>query len=669
MSNTLINNLSILYVEDDTTVRESLSSTLKLLAKKIYTANDGLEALDVLKTNKIDLIITDIKMPNLDGLELSKRIQDLDLNIPILITTAHDEIDYFHKAIELNVDAFITKPLNITSLIQSITKLAKIIITKKELEKKKHQLEQFKKAVNFSNLIINISQEGEILNISTDNPLEFDLFNPDKIKITNIKECLTDKSFLSIIKSANDLDIFHKNLSLKIGEEQYTVNITAFANEHDDDIKTINLILKDLTKTLKKKDEIIEKLYIDQVTDLKNKFALYKRINELSSINLMLCIIDLDDFRKLTKLYGYKMGDKILNIVSKKILKVISIEQTDKLSFELYKLESDKFVLLVLPKNTLEEKDINAITRNLINKLEEDSFEIEENVSLDISFTLGLAYNEEDDILTEALIAKDVARELKKDFLLYKKIKGIKNIFATNLQLQKKIKKAFDEDGIIPYFQPIVDKNKNIVKYEALARIIDTEENKVLTPFFFLEQIKASKNYSKFTKTIIEKSLKCTSILQKEISINLSFEDISNPEIILFLEEKLQKYNSIVTIELLESEGLKDIEKTINFCNLMKSYGAKIAIDDFGAGYSNFEYFFTLPIDKIKIDGSLIKKVNEYKGYVLVESIVDFCKKLDIKVVAEFVEDEKTFETLKSLGVDWFQGYYFSKPKPIEDFK
>ncbi|WP_375724958.1 EAL domain-containing protein [Arcobacter sp. KX21116] len=669
MSNTLINNLSILYVEDDTTVRESLSSTLKLLSKKIYTADDGLQALEILKDNEIDLVITDIKMPNLDGLELSKKIQDLDLNIPILITTAHDEIDYLHKAIELNIDAFITKPLNITSLIQSITKLAKVISTKKELEKKKHQLEQFKKAVNFSNLIINISQEGEILNISTDNPLEFDLFNPDKIKITNIKECLNDEHFLSIIKSANDLDIFHKNLSLKIGEEQYTVNITAFANEYEDDIKTINLILKDLTKTLKKKDEIIEKLYIDQVTNLKNKFALYKRINELSSSNLMLCIIDLDDFRKLTKLYGYKMGDKILNIVSQKILRVISIEQTDKLSFELYKLESDKFVLLVLPKNSLIEKDINDITSNLINKLEEDSFEIDENVSLDISFTLGLAYNEEDDILTEALIAKDVARELKKDFLLYNKIKGIKDIFATNLQLQKKIKKAFDEDGIIPYFQPIVDKNENIIKYEALARIIDTEENKILTPFSFLEQIKSSKNYSKFTKTIIEKSLKCTNILQKEISINLSFEDISNPEIILFLEEKLQKYSSAITIELLESEGLKDIEKTISFCNLMKSYGAKIAIDDFGAGYSNFEYFFTLPIDKIKIDGALIKRVNEYKGYVLVESIVNFCKKLDIKVVAEFVEDEKTFETLKSLGIDWFQGYYFSKPKPIEDFK
>jgi YesN/AraC family two-component response regulator len=180
MSNTLINNLSILYVEDDTTVRESLSSTLKLLSKKIYTADDGLQALEILKDNEIDLVITDIKMPNLDGLELSKKIQDLDLNIPILITTAHDEIDYLHKAIELNIDAFITKPLNITSLIQSITKLAKVISTKKELEKKKHQLEQFKKAVNFSNLIINISQEGEILNISTDNPLEFDLFNPDK---------------------------------------------------------------------------------------------------------------------------------------------------------------------------------------------------------------------------------------------------------------------------------------------------------------------------------------------------------------------------------------------------------------------------------------------------------------------------------------------------------
>ncbi|RXJ81046.1 EAL domain-containing protein [Arcobacter sp. F2176] len=669
MSTTLINDLSILYVEDDATVRESLSSTLKLLSKKIYPASDGLQALEIIKNQTIDLVITDIKMPKLDGLELSKKIQELNLNIPILITTAHDEIDYLHKAIELNIDAFITKPLNITSLIQSITKLAKIISTKKELEKKKQQLEQFKKAVNFSNLILDISQEGEILSISTENSIEFDLFNPDKIKITNIKECISDENFLHILESVNDLNIFHKNLSLKINEEQYTVNITAFANEYGDDVKTINLILKDLTKTLKKKDQIIESLYIDQSTNLKNKFALYKRINELSTSDLMLCIIDLDDFRKLTKLYGYKMGDKILKIVSQKILKIINVEQKEELLFELYKLESDKFVLLVLPKSPLEDDDINAIMSNLINKLEDNSFEIEENVSLDISFTFGIAYNEEEDILTEALIAKDVARESKKDFVIYNKIKGIKNIFARNLQLQKKIKNAFDEDKIIPYFQPIIDKNKNVVKYEALARIIDTEDNKVLTPFFFLEQIKASKNYSKFTKTIIEKSLQCTSILQKEISINLSFEDISNPEIILFLEEKLLKYSSIITIELLESEGLKDIEKTINFCNLMKDYGAKIAIDDFGAGYSNFEYFFTLPIDKIKIDGSLIKKVNEYKGYVLVEAIVNFCKKLDIKVVAEFVEDEKTFETLKSLGVDWFQGYYFSKPKPIEDFK
>lgn len=80
------------------------------------------------------------------------------------------------------------------------------------------------------------------------------------------------------------------------------------------------------------------------------------------------------------------------------------------------------------------------------------------------------------------------------------------------------------------------------------------------------------------------------------------------PKSLLFLEEKLLKYSSVITIELLESEGLKDIEKTISFCNLMKDYGAKIAIDDFGAGYSNFEYFFSLPIDKVKIDGSLIKK-------------------------------------------------------------
>ena len=116
----------------------------------------------------------------------------------------------------------------------------------------------------------------------------------------------------------------------------------------------------------------------------------------------------------------------------------------------------------------------------------------------------------------------------------------------------------------------------------------------------------------------------------------------------------------------IESEGIEDITKTTDFCKIMKLYGAKIAIDDFGSGFSNYEYIFDIPIDIIKIDGSLVKRIDDYRGYLVLESIMKLCKNLNIEVVAEFVENEIIFEKLKALGVDMYQGYYISTPK---DFK
>lgn len=234
--------------------------------------------------------------------------------------------------------------------------------------------------------------------------------------------------------------------------------------------------------------------------------------------------------------------------------------------------------------------------------------------------------------------------------------------------MQQKLKKALHNEKVQTYFQPIVDKEGQVKKYEALARIIDPEDNeKILFPNEFLNIIKNSKNYEQFTKQIIKKSLEGSNKLKSNVSINLSFDDISNPEIINYLKETLKQTTHEITIEFLESEGMQDLEKTKQFCNLMHSYGAKIAIDDFGSGYSNYDYFLEIPLDIIKIDGSLIKKANDYKGYLLLESIIYYAKKSDILTIAEFVENKEYFNILKGLGIDLFQGYYFDKAKAIKD--
>jgi EAL domain-containing protein (putative c-di-GMP-specific phosphodiesterase class I) len=167
---------------------------------------------------------------------------------------------------------------------------------------------------------------------------------------------------------------------------------------------------------------------------------------------------------------------------------------------------------------------------------------------------------------------------------------------------------------------------------------------------------------------IIEKSFKIFEEYLFDFSINLSFEDIINPEICDFIIEKLRTSNMghRVTFELLESEKVQDFNKVLLFFYEIKRYGAKVAIDDFGSGFSNFSYVIKLKPDFIKIDGSLIKELDKDRNaQIVVETIVSFSKKLGIKTVAEFVHSSTVLSAVKQLGIDYSQGYYIDMPSPV----
>ncbi|MGA1931357.1 EAL domain-containing response regulator [Arcobacter sp. YIC-464] len=654
-----LDTISLLYVEDDEITRDTITRLLKLSTPNVYTASNGNEALSLLKQNEIDIIITDIRMPEMNGLEFSKVLKDNNIEIPIIITSAYTQTDYLQEAIELHIESFLEKPINFKDLQFKIIKIAEKIQSFKELEKKKIELEQYKKAIDVTNLVFSIDLQGNVVEIS--NKLsEYLTSHLESFDFKNIKDILPLRNIETLIKKVTSYNIYNKNLVLNIFDKSYTVNLTAFASEFENErVKRIKILLKDLSPILKEKDEIIKNLSIDTVTQLKNKYSLFKTLNELQNEKLALMVIDIDDYMKYIKMYGYDVADNILKQVA---LKIDSYSK-----YKTFKLDSDKFAILINDTNELNREELKVFIKELVSSLDNYSFEVSKHLYLDLSFTIGVSIESKEDLLVEALIAKDIAISKKLSFIFFDEVKDIRDNFYKNLVIQRKIKNAFASDNIIPYFQPIVDKNKELVKYECLARVYDKEDDKILVPYEFLENIQNSKHYTKFTKRIIKKSFESAKILDKAISINLSFEDIINPEIVQFIENIMKEYSINLTIELLESEGLKDIEKTIEFCNLMKSFGAKIAIDDFGSGYSNFEYFFILPIDIVKLDGSLVKKISEYRGYVLLESIIKFCKKSEIQIIAEFVENEKIFNLLIDLGVDLFQGYYFEKALPLEE--
>jgi EAL domain-containing protein (putative c-di-GMP-specific phosphodiesterase class I) len=187
----------------------------------------------------------------------------------------------------------------------------------------------------------------------------------------------------------------------------------------------------------------------------------------------------------------------------------------------------------------------------------------------------------------------------------------------------------------------------------------------VRSPYFFLDISKKIKLYTNITKAMIHKTFEYFQGRDVAFSINLTIEDILSSEIRTYIYSMLEKYNngSQVIFEIVESESIQNFKEIVRFIEDVKKYNCRIAIDDFGTGYSNFEYLMQLEAAFIKIDGSIIKNLDkDLKAYMVVSVIVDFAKRVGIKTIAEFVENEAIWTKVKELGIDYSQGYYFSEP-------
>lgn len=228
--------------------------------------------------------------------------------------------------------------------------------------------------------------------------------------------------------------------------------------------------------------------------------------------------------------------------------------------------------------------------------------------------------------------------------------------------LNNTVSQAIRNRQIIPYFQPIWTKDK--FHYECLARIENFED---ISPTVFIKEIKRINKYSTFTKIMIEKSFTYFKDLEICFSINISFGDIQDLETMMFLEKQIIKFNvgHRLTVEIIEEE-VDNFEQVIDFIKKMRLLKVKIAIDDFGSGYSNFYNIISLKPDIVKIDGSLIREIQTCTcSMIVVENIVEMCALLEIKTVAEYVSNEEIYFIAQKIGIDFFQGFYIGEPAKI----
>ena len=648
--------LNLLYVVKDKNNKNNNLEYFENFFKEVVFIDNGLEALKEFGKNKFSIVMTDIDILELNGFELIERIKNINKDIVTIIYSSNDDKNSFLKTIQLKIDGYLIPPFSENNFLEILYKsIANCREKKEKINKQKENFriqKQFTDLVDKSSIISKTDKNG-IITYVNENFCKTSEYSKEELigKTHNLvrypdnpKEVYKD--LWNTIKNKKiEWSGVIKNLS-KSGKTYY--------------IKTT------IKPILDANGQILE--YVSVRSNVNTIMSDKKHlIDKIESNNLFLLIlIQIEDFEILDRFYNILTVDKIEKMFAFNMLSYLPnayvFENIYNIGNGRYALLADFFDFASSETNIIEylETFVKNIRKSI---LIVDEIEYDLNIIVSYSFGKEHLYEDAKCGLDEA-INKKMLIKYANDSSIHDHIEAKKN-----MEVIKMVKIALDNYKIVSYFQPIINNKTRIIeKYESLVRLVD-EEGNVLSPYAFLDISKKGSYYNKITHRVLENSFKILEHITTKISINLSSLDIEKEETRDILYELLERYSSDtsrIVFELLEDESVKDFAVIKRFIQKVKKLGVMIAIDDFGAGYSNFERLLEFEPDILKIDGSLIKNIaNDVYSRNIVETIVSFAKKQNIITIAEFVENEEIFNILYNLGVDYSQGYYFGEPKKI----
>ncbi len=648
----LSRDIRILYAEDDIEVRQSVVKLLNILFNTIYVADNGQEALKIFQKESIDLVITDINMPIMNGIELIEHIKVIDHTIPTLIISAHGELDIMFKAIQAGIDGFIIKPIHTEQFLSSVKKVIEKTALQKAHNKNLAILKQYQEITNKSSIISKTDPNG-IITFVNDNFCDISGYTQEEllgqphniVRHPDNPKKLFQELWHTIKIEKEPWQGIIKNLD-KHGKSYYVKTTIKPLLDQDGNIVEYMALRDDISEIMSEKKQLLTSLE--------------------SNSNSFLALIQIENFEILDRFYDAQTVEKIETIFGNTLL---TLFPKSVLFEKIFKLGDGCFALAENYNKIIENHiDIEEQLLVLIKNAKNSTIKLE-NIEYDVSIAVSYCHGEEHTYENAKYGIEKAVQNHQSLVCANNLIEEAHKNAQKNIETIHMVKKALDNFNIVSYFQPIIhNQTKEIIKYESLVRLIN-DKGEIISPYFFLETSKKGTYYTKITERVIESSFKVLDHIKHNVSINLSVLDIENITIRNKLIEMVSNpaYKGRVTFELLEDENIKDFDAVKEFILLVKDIGnVKIAIDDFGSGYSNFERLLDYTPDILKIDGSLIRNIeHDLFSKNIVETIVTFAKKQNIETIAEFVENENIYNILNDIGIDYSQGYYFGRPEKL----
>ena len=431
------------------------------------------------------------------------------------------------------------------------------------------------------------------------------------------------------------------------------------------------LSVRDITEDQRELKREMHRSTHDRLTDLYTKEYLYenidRRLHTDHETNYLIGYIEVANYKMIHDVFGKVFAEKTI----KHIAEFISRNVSDKCLYG--RLSDDSFGIL-FEKNNFNEESVK-------NRLENFTIK-DDNLEHHILIHFGIYdVTPEDEIdvplfFDSARLATTMIRDNYKDIIVYYDDK-LRNEIIHNQLISNQLTEAIETRQIRPYLQPIVDSIGMLAGAEALVRWIHPEEG-FMNPGMFIPIFERNG----LIATVDKHMWKCACEILADwkergieafISINISPKDFYYMDVVSTLKVLVEEYGIDpvkLRVEITETVMMSDTVDILKIVDELRSCGFIVEMDDFGSGFSSLNLLKDMNIDVIKIDMQFLKdSERNMKSGIIIKNIINMSEELNINTLTEGVETAKQFEILYAMGCKLYQGYYFSKPLPLEDFE
>ena len=670
----------ILLIDDDPGFRIITSTTLRasgFIVDEVISGSDGIKQV---KKRLPDIILLDAIMPELDGFETCRLLkQDPTLmDIPIIMVTGMDDVDSIHKAFDAGATDFIAKPINYPILIQRINFGLRTGQVTGELRSSKLQLSASQRIARLGYWTWDTQRDQFIISDQLAQLCDINLSSFDGslagfLKFVHPK----DREFVKdvINAAAHSTAIQHIEYRISVSpqniiEVQQEIEALTSINQ-----LFITGIVQDISHKKQTEKQIHRLAYFDHLTGLANRSYYHERMEDIIQTTkqrngqFAFLFIDMDDFKGINDNFGHHMGDVYLQEIAKR-LKLVARE----IDF-IVRLGGDEFCIIL--NNITDELTVAEVAKRCLHKINQPL--MLNNHQIRPSASIGIALfpkdgNSEAELLKAADTAMYLAKQTgKQRFIFYSA--HMANQVKQRLEKESMLREASAKDQFVLYYQPQVSLvTGKIVAVEALARWQHPEKG-IISPVDFINLAEQLGMITQLGNWALKTACEQIAEWHKaglpfiQVGVNISPDYFQDPTLLDTIKEMLAKYQippQCLQLEITEN-GLQTVSQ-VEIFNQLRGLGVKIAIDDFGSGFSSLASLKQLPLDGLKIDKMFIEDLlSNPHTPLLLGTIIGLANALNFTLVAEGVETKEQASVMLGLGCEIMQGYLFSRPVAGKD--